>query len=66
MATKSQSGSDEGHVYELKKIRMSQDKDGHLVVLRVHPNDAKTPLVEEPCGTVFEGPLRNLNYVDIT
>lgn len=63
---KSQSNGDDGHVYELKKMRMSQDKDGHLVVMRVHPNDAKSELVEAPCGEVFEARMKSLGYDKVT
>lgn len=67
MATRSQSGpNEEGHVYELKKIKLSQDKDGYTVTLRLHHTDQGTDLVRQPVGAVFSGTLRFENYVDIT
>ena len=64
----SQSGrdNDEGHVYELKKIKLSQDKDGYTVTLRLHHTDQGTDLVRQPVGAVFSGTLKFENYVDIT
>ena len=58
--------SDNGHVYELKKVRMSQDKDGLAIVVRLHPEDTDSDLARAPVGAVFEGPLKYLNYVEVT
>ena len=42
--------SDSEHVYELKKVKMSQDKDGYLVVFRLHHTDQDSDLSVSPLG----------------
>jgi hypothetical protein len=64
--TKSQSNGNEDHVYELKKIKLSQDKDGYTVTLRLHHTDQGTDLVRQPVGAVFSGTLKFENYVEVT
>ena len=56
---------DRGHVYELKKMRMSMDKDGITVLLRLHHADNDSDLARQPVGAVFTGPLKFENYVEI-
>lgn len=58
--------SDNEHVYELKKMKLSQDKDGYTVTLRLHHTDHDTDLVSRPVGAVFSGTLRFENYVEVT
>jgi hypothetical protein len=59
------SDSDE-HVYELKKVKLSQDKDGYTVTLRLHHTDQDTDLIKQPVGAVFSGTLKFENYVEVT
>ncbi len=58
--------SDSEHVYEFKKMKMSQDKDGYLVVLRLHHADHDSEVVRQPVGAVFSGTLKFENYVEVT
>lgn len=58
--------SDNEHVYELKKVKLSQDKDGYTVTLRLHHTDQDTDLIKQPVGAVFSGTLRFENYVEVT
>jgi hypothetical protein len=58
--------SDSEHVYELKKMKMSQDKDGYLVVFRLHHTDHDTDVVRKPVGAVFSGTMKFENYVEVT
>jgi hypothetical protein len=60
------SPSDKGHVYELKKIKLSQDKDGYTVTFRLHHTDQVTDLVRQPVGAVFSGTLWFEDYVEVT
>jgi hypothetical protein len=54
------------HEYEFKKMKMTQDKDGYLVVFRLHHADHDTEVVRQPVGAVFSGTLRFENYVEVT
>ena len=54
------------HEYELKKMRMSQDKDGYLVVLQTASRRYQSDLVRCPVGAVFSGTLQFENYVKVT
>lgn len=54
------------HIYEFKKMKMSQDKDGYLVVLRLHHADHDSEVVRQPVGAVFSGTLKFENYVEVT
>lgn len=56
----------EEHVYEMKKAKMSQDKDGYLVVFRLHHADHDSDVVRQPVGAVFSGTLKFENYVEVT
>ncbi len=58
--------SDSEHVYELKKVKLSQDKDGYTVTLRLHHTDQDTDLIKQPVGAVFSGTLKFENYVEVT
>ena len=56
---------DDEHVYELKKARMSQSKDGYHILFLVHPEDADSDAVRAPVGSVFKARMKFLNYVEI-
>lgn len=45
---------------ELEAIKMAwrQDKDGYVLTLRVHPNDAQRELMADAIGTIYQVSLR--------
>jgi len=49
---------------EVVKIAMSQDKNGHILKLAIHPNDLPKDLVLDPLGSRYVMVLARLNDQD--
>jgi len=49
---------------EVVKIAMSQDKNGHILKLSIHPNDLPKDLVLDPLGSRYVMVLAKLNDQD--
>lgn len=49
---------------EVVKIAMSQDKNGHVLKLSIHPNDLPKDLVLDPLGSRYVMVLARLNDQD--
>lgn len=49
---------------EVIKIAMSQDKNGHILKLSIHPNDLPKDLVLDPLGSRYVMVLARLNDQD--
>lgn len=49
---------------EVIKIAMSQDKNGHILKVAIHPNDLPKDLVLDPLGTRYVMVLARLNDQD--
>ena len=49
---------------EVVKIAMSQDKNGHILKLSIHPNDLPSDLVLDPLGSRYVMVLARLNDQD--
>lgn len=49
---------------EVVKIAMSQDKNGHVLKLAIHPNDLPKDLVLDPLGSRYVMVLARLNDQD--
>jgi hypothetical protein len=49
---------------EVVKIAMSQDKNGHILKLAIHPNDLPKDLILDPLGSRYVMVLARLNDQD--
>lgn len=49
---------------EVVKVAMSQDKNGHILKLAIHPNDLPKDLVLDPLGSRYVMVLARLNDQD--
>ena len=49
---------------EVVKIAMSQDKNGHILKLSIHPNDLPKDLILDPLGSRYVMVLARLNDQD--
>ena len=50
--------------FEGVKIAMTQDKNGHILKLSIHPNDTPESIMRDPVGTRYTVALVRLNEQD--
>lgn len=50
--------------FECVKVAMSQDRNGHILKLAIHPNDLPKDLVLDPLGARYVAVLARLNDQD--